>query len=256
MKARLLILLVAAAVLTAPHALAHHSFAATYFEDQTIQIEGRLVQFLFLNPHSFVHVEAPDENGELQRWAVEWGGAGQLGSQGGHRRDTAARRRRDNRRQPRPERGRPSRSDAVVAAPVRQFRLGPEPGRGFRLVSCLCYPVASFGERRLIPKLYSVFVLALAAVSPLSAQMSIVGEWTGRYHEDQGDRVPGDVNGDFTGVPLNDSARRYAESWDVRRVNVLGTPVPALQPSPHLPRSSAVPDLGGKTSSNPGIDCI
>lgn len=53
------------------------------------------------------------------------------------------------------------------------------------------------------------------------AQMNISGEWTGRYHEDFDDRVPGDVQGDFTGVPLNDAARRYAEAFDVTRVAVL-----------------------------------
>ena len=61
---------------------AHHSFAATYDEDRRVRIEGRLVQFLFRNPHSFVHVMAPDEHGQEQRWAVEWGGAGQLAGQG------------------------------------------------------------------------------------------------------------------------------------------------------------------------------
>ena len=61
---------------------AHHSFTATYFEDRTVEIEGRLLQFMFRNPHSFVHIEAPDENGEMVRWAVEWGGAGQLSGQG------------------------------------------------------------------------------------------------------------------------------------------------------------------------------
>jgi hypothetical protein len=63
-------------------AAAHHSFTATYFEDRTIEIEGKLLQFMFRNPHTFVHVEAPDEAGQLQRWAVEWGGAGQLANQG------------------------------------------------------------------------------------------------------------------------------------------------------------------------------
>src|SRR5437016_3944985 len=42
---------------------AHHSFAATYLEGQTQKIEGKVVQFLFRNPHSFLHVEAPDEKG-------------------------------------------------------------------------------------------------------------------------------------------------------------------------------------------------
>ena len=63
-------------------AQAHHSFTATYFEDRTITIEGKLLQFMFRNPHSFVHVEAPDESGEMHRWAVEWGGAGALAGQG------------------------------------------------------------------------------------------------------------------------------------------------------------------------------
>jgi Family of unknown function (DUF6152) len=70
------------ATLAASAGYAHHSFTATYFEDQTVQIEGKLLQFMFRNPHSFVHVEAPDDQGQLQRWAVEWGGAGQLSSQG------------------------------------------------------------------------------------------------------------------------------------------------------------------------------
>jgi glyoxylase-like metal-dependent hydrolase (beta-lactamase superfamily II) len=53
------------------------------------------------------------------------------------------------------------------------------------------------------------------------AQMELSGVWAGKYHEDQTDRIPGDVQGDFTGVPLNDAARRYAEAYDVRRVTLL-----------------------------------
>ena len=61
---------------------AHHSFATAYFEDQSVTLEGELVQFLFRNPHSFVHVLVKEKNGSTVRYAVEWGGAGQLGSQG------------------------------------------------------------------------------------------------------------------------------------------------------------------------------
>ena len=58
---------------------AHHSFPATYVMDETQTIEGTMVQFLFRNPHSFVHVMVSDEEtGENQRWAVEWGGASAL----------------------------------------------------------------------------------------------------------------------------------------------------------------------------------
>ena len=83
MKVRWIILVVAAAALMSGIQLyAHHSFAATYFEDKQQTIEGDLVQFLFRNPHSFVHVEGKDEKGETVRYAIEWGGGGQLGRQG------------------------------------------------------------------------------------------------------------------------------------------------------------------------------
>jgi len=60
-------------------ALAHHSFPATYVMDDTETIEGVMVQFLFRNPHSFVHVMMTDEEtGENNRYAVEWGGASAL----------------------------------------------------------------------------------------------------------------------------------------------------------------------------------
>ena len=60
MKRYLVVLAVAAMTFIGAQAYAHHSFAATYLEDQTVQIEGELVQFLFRNPHSFVHVMVTD----------------------------------------------------------------------------------------------------------------------------------------------------------------------------------------------------
>jgi hypothetical protein len=81
-KGTLLIVFTVALLAAGMTARAHHSFAATYDESKTVKIEGKLVQFMFRNPHSFVHVMAPDDGGQEQRWAVEWGGAGQLGGQG------------------------------------------------------------------------------------------------------------------------------------------------------------------------------
>ena len=82
MKRNQFFIVAAAALLTGASAYAHHSFTATYDENAMIEIEGQLVQFMFRNPHAWVHVMAPDENGEMQRWGVEWGGAGQLSGQG------------------------------------------------------------------------------------------------------------------------------------------------------------------------------
>jgi hypothetical protein len=81
MKTKFLALLAGSVLVGAP-LYAHHSFTATYDESKMVEIEGTLVQFMFRNPHAFVHVMAPDENGEMQRWGVEWGGAGALSGQG------------------------------------------------------------------------------------------------------------------------------------------------------------------------------
>ena len=82
MKYRVVVILTVWACLLAGRAGAHHSFAATYFEDKTQTIEGTIVQFMFRNPHSFVHVEAPDENGQMQRFAVEGAATAQLKESG------------------------------------------------------------------------------------------------------------------------------------------------------------------------------
>ena len=66
------------AALVAATASAHHSFGATYEVSKQMKLDGKIVQFVYRNPHSFVHVEAPDADGKPQRWAVEWGGTAQL----------------------------------------------------------------------------------------------------------------------------------------------------------------------------------
>jgi hypothetical protein len=85
MKGRWILVLMTAILISGVTAWAHHSFAATYQEDKMVTIEGKIVQFQFRNPHSFVTVEAPDTDGKVYRWGVEWGGAGQLGGQGVNR---------------------------------------------------------------------------------------------------------------------------------------------------------------------------
>ena len=56
-------------------AYGHHSFAATYHQDKTVTIEGRLVQFSFRNPHSIVNVESTDPKTGKIRWTIEWAGS-------------------------------------------------------------------------------------------------------------------------------------------------------------------------------------
>ena len=74
--------LFAAMLLLAVAAWAHHSLGATYEANKTITLDGKILQLLLRNPHSFLQVEAPDENGVMQRWSLEWRSAGSLGQQG------------------------------------------------------------------------------------------------------------------------------------------------------------------------------
>ena len=79
---RRVLLAVAATLIACTTAYAHHSYAATYDVTREVKLEGKLVQFVYRNPHSFVHLMAADDKGVPQRWAVEWSGTTQLGSQG------------------------------------------------------------------------------------------------------------------------------------------------------------------------------
>ena len=82
MKGRVAALIVSATLMAGTAAFGHHSFTATYQSEKTVKIDGKIAQFIFRNPHSFVHVIAPDETGTMVRWAVEWSGAGLLTNQG------------------------------------------------------------------------------------------------------------------------------------------------------------------------------
>ena len=68
-------------------ASAHHSLDRTYDMKKEVRLEGKILQLLLRNPHSFLQLEAPDETGTMQRWALEWPGAGSL-AKAGINRDT------------------------------------------------------------------------------------------------------------------------------------------------------------------------
>ena len=78
MKRLLFTAAVAAVLVTGAQVWAHHSFAATYLEDQSVTIEGEIIQFLLRNPHSFVHVMVKQPDGTTTRFVVEWGSPAQL----------------------------------------------------------------------------------------------------------------------------------------------------------------------------------
>jgi len=79
---RVLLAVIAGVLLVGSAAYAHHSYAATYDTSREVRLEGKLVQFVYRNPHSFVQIQAPDEKGVQQRWSIEWSGTSQLDNQG------------------------------------------------------------------------------------------------------------------------------------------------------------------------------
>src|SRR5688500_18118147 len=79
---RKLFLLVVALWIVGGSSYAHHSYGATYDTKKEVKLEGKLVQFIYRNPHAYVHIQAKDANGVEQRWAVEWAGTAQLTTAG------------------------------------------------------------------------------------------------------------------------------------------------------------------------------
>ncbi len=63
-------------------------------------------------------------------------------------------------------------------------------------------------------------LLAVFASSPAWAQADFSGVWQPRYQEDFLERIPGPELVDYVGLPINESARRFAESWDPSRITL------------------------------------
>jgi hypothetical protein len=64
--------LFAAALLFAPaRSFAHHSFAAEFDGTKPVTLKGKVTEFEWVNPHSWVHLDVTDENGNTVNWACE-----------------------------------------------------------------------------------------------------------------------------------------------------------------------------------------
>lgn len=71
MRTSFLALVFAGTVAGAASIAAHHSQAAVYREHERVTIDGELVTLVYRNPHSYLHVMAPDRQAHPRLWAVE-----------------------------------------------------------------------------------------------------------------------------------------------------------------------------------------
>jgi cyclase len=67
----------------------------------------------------------------------------------------------------------------------------------------------------------AVIAMHVATAGWVAAETDLSGEWTPRYHEDLPERIPGPALGEYHGIPINDAARRRAESWSASMLSIL-----------------------------------
>jgi hypothetical protein len=66
---------------------AHHAFSAEFDSTQPIKLQGVVTKIDWMNPHTWVYVDAKDEKGEIQHWQFETGAPNELVRRGWKRND-------------------------------------------------------------------------------------------------------------------------------------------------------------------------
>jgi Family of unknown function (DUF6152) len=68
-------------------AQAHHSFAAEFDASKVVHLDGTVVQFSWVNPHSWIYMDVKKADGTIDHWKIE-GGAPSLLLRRGWNRDS------------------------------------------------------------------------------------------------------------------------------------------------------------------------
>jgi len=78
MKGVLPVVVGVASLFAGAAAVAHHSFAAEFDVNRPIKLTGTVTKLEWTNPHAWVFVDAKDDKGVAQNWAIELVGINDL----------------------------------------------------------------------------------------------------------------------------------------------------------------------------------
>jgi hypothetical protein len=70
---RMVVSVVAASLLTAAVASAHHSFSAAFDLEKPIRLTGVVTKFEWTNPHAWFYIDVKDDSGKVTNWGWELG---------------------------------------------------------------------------------------------------------------------------------------------------------------------------------------
>jgi len=78
MKVVLSVLVGTASALAGASAAAHHAFAAEFDINRPVKLTGTVTKLEWTNPHAWVFIDAKDDKGAVQNWAIELVGINDL----------------------------------------------------------------------------------------------------------------------------------------------------------------------------------
>jgi Family of unknown function (DUF6152) len=76
-----------ALAVSAPHAYAHHSFAAEFDATQPVRLTGKITRIEWTNPHTYFYIDVTAPDGKVTNWSIEGASPGALSRRAWNRGD-------------------------------------------------------------------------------------------------------------------------------------------------------------------------